>query len=722
MKLLVHLRSPMGLFYCLLFSGLTFSGPTPASLTHASLTCAEAMSTASMSLPSSSEATFIAPDGQITISHRAAVYGGQPVDTKKFRTPVILSENKAQFMIVDQFMHNGKFYKAHIPTDAEAIDKVLVQALPFPILPGVIAGHIQARFLFREGSGVRLEDENGQLLDEQISDFVISYEAALPPGASYNFLLGAVDANPLVGRLLSGSQKFSEGPDRIVKQYQLPLENEEKTALMEYFIKDAASIAMKHFYNTVTRNCTTKIFDGIDSLARFKDRLLSGELLPFLTEIGGDPVIGPALRGLLARFGNDLREVQSQKDEYEGKWMDFGTPQLDPPLRFPFAPGSRHPMSLVILTTDTSHLTGEQKIKLQVLKQEILASLPETFNMMLSSALSVGQDLQSAPQILNAINQMISTRFQSRLLRLNITLPEKPVGINILFTPFPSEVATDLRPNGLRASLPFAVVERELSLSNQAQILDQIKSELDQVDDHASEDTPAFLKKFSVRLTLQKENSKVETQILLGLQPQRIERNILNSQVHIQEVVIPDRQTISPLRRAWDRIRGYGPRQDPKHFVSMLLSHAQKLNEEPNENIQISFGADPEILASEGREGAATILPAAANRFVCWSGYDPYAPHLAGRLTSTPLSHQGRFSAFVNFILRARPITFSIMDLDMNLATMNINAVRLRVGIFGLRCLDVQNVNDQFRSEAAAHLQTLISRFGNPQISLPNAN
>lgn len=672
---------------------------------------------------STTPATFIGEDGKLYISNDAYVYAGQPVYTKKFTAPTLVEKSKTvaekeAYITVDNFLHGGKYYRARISLDPAAIEDVYTQTMPFPIVPGVMAGHVQARFVFKPGYEIELLDPDTGKVKERVKDTIISYEAALPPDASYNFALGAVDANPLVGRLVSGQQKFDEGPEREFRQYLLPLSDVEKAQLLSYYVNDAINIKMDLYYNTIIRNCTTTIFDGIDSLPRFQKAIAEGNLIPFLTTIGGDPVIGPAVNALLDRFQNEVKHVQDMKDEYAGKFTDFGTPKRIIDERLPFAPGGENPMALVVGTHGTENLSPEEKAMIDAMVEDIIHDLPETINMLLASAFSLAEDLEKSPQILQAITKVISDKLNARLENLNGQLPAQGVGIQVLFTPYPTDArTTDLRSEGVRAQLPFDLERIDIVPSNRSEVMENVQAGINQVDAQATEDLPAYLKTFSVLIHLKENDSKVTTQVLMGLQPMEKPMDIKNDQVELDTFRIPGPQeNRAPRWKRWANALNPWAEDEELHAnVNLLMSHDQQLQAESNPNALIRFGAAPEILSN----GLLNMPRVADNRYLCWSGAHPHTPQLLGKLSESPLGKQGWLNSILNKMLSGRDVVLSITDLEMNLQAMEIKTTRIRIGVIGLRCIDLDSVNEQFGEQANEKLQELLSKLDPADIKLP---
>lgn len=669
------------------------------------------------------KATYKDSQGHLYISQKAFVHGGKPVNTKKFLAPELIEQvgdvgTSESFIIIDKFLHNNHYYKAKFSLDEKAIQTSFLQTMPFPIVPGVMAGHVQARFIMNPGYEIELLDPQTLETVEAVKDMIVSYEAVLPIDGSYNFALGAVDSSPLVGRIVSGAQKLSEGPDRAFNQFKLPLSGQESAELLFYYLNDSIKIKMDLFYNTIIRNCTTTIFDGIDSLKRFKTKIEQGLLSPFLTTIGGDPVIGPAVNGLLERFGSELEHVQDMKDEYKNIYQSYGVPKKIEHEKFPFAPGSQDPMTLLVMTLGTENLTDEERKVVEYVVDDIIHDLPETMNMFLGSAFSMVEDLQSSPQMIQAITDVISKKLRERRAELGDSIPTKQVSIQVQFTPYPSKgQGTDLRSQGLRAQLPFLVQKIEVTSRNQKDVFSKIQTGIEGIDAHVEDQIPAFLKNFSVHIQLQKENTKVTSQFLIGLQPTLKSVEIVNDQIAISEFEVPKAEDHEPsfFSRLVDSLNPWAEETQPP-FVNMLLVHEQNLEDtEANPIAKINFGPDINIQKS----GQMEMTPLTNSRYVCWSGAAPHTPMLSGTLNDTPLSGDNWFIRQINKVLKGRNVTLSITELEMNLKEMNIKTTKLRVGVLGFRCLDIESVNQQFGAEANAKLQELINKVGPASIVMP---
>ncbi len=669
--------------------------------------------------PDHQEATYVGSDGVLHISEKADLFAGQAVDTGKFRAPTLLRMD-TDYVWVKNFMHEGKFYIAKI--SRFHVKEARVQTMPFPIAPGVMAGHVQIRFLMEEGHEIELLDDAGEVRKGVVSDLIVSYEAALPVGGTYNFAFGVLKANPLVGRLVSGQQKLYEGgPDRAILQYRLPLTGEEKSELLEYFLKDSHTIGMKYFYNTIVRNCTTSIFDGIDTLPRIR-KLGLGQ---FLTHLGGDPVIGPALVALLDRFGDDLVQVQDMRDEARGVRSE-STPSRPKSDRLAFAPGGEHPMSLVMVEGGTEHLTESQRMAFQQLQAEIRDSLPESLNIIFGAAFAAsGGDLQKMPDLLKAMMKALSARLEQRVKRFQEMLgqtgglPEVPVTLQWFYTPYPSSGGLSLsrmsRP--LRAHIPIGLQQGSLGDAN---LVAQIEQGVSEVDARVSSETPIFLRSALVRLMVGQNQQTADTQLLLGVQGMTHPFHEADVQVEISEVVIPERRE----RGWWESLRSWWsePETPVKESVSVLVSHHQILGQDAIPRVRLQFGGRPRLQIGDGTQGLWGL--STPGRFLCW-GSEPYAPELRGRLV-TLFDQNGSLSWF-NELFRGDRVAFALSEMDLSFEVpveggatrVTVDRMDVRVGVWGFRCISVDSVNERFKDKAQSALNSIMEKWGPPAFALP---
>jgi len=654
-------------------------------------------------------ASYVDPEGKVRISANAFRHANKVIDTDKF-TPASNLQSTDGVLEFDGFRHEGRYHHARLQLRPEAIESAIFQTQPFPIAGGtIVAGHVQMRFTLRPGYEIELTDLQDASKKTKVKDFIVSFESALPEGESYGTVDGAFDSTPLVGRVMSGEQKWSEGLNRPFDQYLLNFTDLEKMQLAEILLRRSNSIGLNVFYNTIVRNCTTEIFDALDQLPRLRALVQAGRINPFLTVLGSDPVVGPSILALLERDPL-VRRIQDMKDEYAGKLQDLGVAQRPKSNRQALIPGGEFPNEPVVLHPSQQGLTPTQIALLDGLQKEIEAKLPDAMNALIISSLLAAADLDESSNVLESTLRPLLEPLRKRLREVNQYLPEHPYIIQIIFTPFDEVATADLRSMGLRARVSVAIDRAELSDHKRAEVMGKIQKGLDEIDAHASTDIPAYLRSLSLRINLQKDNAFSDMQVLLGLNELTGSVNIQNAQVRLSRIAI---QSPAPQRTPWWK-RFLTPYSEINRRASALISHRQSLSGPSGAPVvQIRFGQVASILNAPRtiEDGRLHVRDVSRNRFMCWPGRQPTGPFLSGQFGESPIGNSG-VARLLNRALRGRNVRMAITDVDLNLAEMKIQSIRVRVGALGLRCLELESVNQQFGGEANAMIAGLVQKLG----------
>jgi hypothetical protein len=656
-----------------------------------------------------------ASTGEVKFSSNASFYAGQPLNTDRYRPATDLKIRPGEFMEFKGFLHKGVYHQARVNLSDQAIESTIVQAQPFPIAGGeIIAGHIQMRFKMRPGFEVELTQESDPSKKTKVKDFILSFEAALPKGESYNFVYGFLKTSPVVGRIISGEQKRDEGPKRPFDQYEIHLSGEERAAVARMLVEHSASIGYNVFYNTVLLNCSSEIFDAIDRLPRIQALIAAGKITPFMTTIGTDPVVGPTIKALLERDPG-TRHIQDMKDEYAGKLEDFGVAQAPPPKRSALLPGGLNPNVTVMLKPSQESLTPAQRQAVETIQKKIEALLRESLNSVMAAAMTATSDMDSSTTVLNQAVQPLLERLRNELRSVNAELPDAPYILQLMLTPYASPNSTDLRGIGLRAQLSGAIVTEEITTANRAEIFSSIQQGIGETDVQAEDQVPVFVRSLNLRVNLQKDKSFVDSQILLGLNEVSSSTQVRNDQVHLDRVTIKNPQT-----SWWDWMKSPFASQKAKRRASVLITHHQDTNANLQPTVRVTFGQAVTLANETTLENAGNLViqNPSGNKFFCWPGRQPYGPRLTGVFAGKPVGTSW-FGRMLNRLLVNRPVTMSITDIELNMSTMKIESMRIRVGALGLRCLELDSVNQQFGSEANAMLSDLIQKMGQ---SVPMVN
>jgi hypothetical protein len=222
-------------------------------------------------------------------------YKDQCGDTSKSRALRLLSQtgdpHKTRILQVANFKYNGHFYRAEIPLDGISHASYLFVDLNFSgtsalrSFLSITAAHNELRIRTNPKNPVRLYS---QLLDQnsksgvkvkpsspvaQVDDFIISYNFLAPKDVQYNPLDGLSEDNYLsILQMFATKDEvkkrfFPTDPQRPRDVYELPLslsgEDTAKIVVAAAVISD--QIQYGEHYNTLTRNCVTRLFDVIAS-------------------------------------------------------------------------------------------------------------------------------------------------------------------------------------------------------------------------------------------------------------------------------------------------------------------------------------------------------------------------------------------------------------------------------------------------------------------------
>ena len=242
-------------------------------------------------------------------------YSGQPVDVSRRRSifirdfPAESSAVDVEVLTVDYFLHESTFWSAVIPLTGVANvygqsfnfsaakirrtpDGTEVirnrQGLPKRKIP--ILNHVQSRFQFQTGTGIRLYPLFDEMLSDPVAvidDFVYSLEVTGPPGVKFNMNDG------LRGNLLSAHRMLSTQEmvfERLVLEKQtltesppLPLNEMEKRSLLFESLCRSHGAGMTEPYYLYricgTNNCTSSPLQILDRVVQYSPLQRIGSML-----------------------------------------------------------------------------------------------------------------------------------------------------------------------------------------------------------------------------------------------------------------------------------------------------------------------------------------------------------------------------------------------------------------------------------------------------------
>jgi hypothetical protein len=677
-------------------------------------------------------------DGLYQIGAQVPFYANKFIDDSKFRPveglrltdndPSLSVAEKAagiQIAVFDNFLHQGEFYTAKIKIGPQTIKSFIVQLQPFTLGGIAESGHVQARFVMEADFPVELFDSNG-VLAHTSPDLIVSYEAALPKGEIYNAPRFVLNRVPLVARVVSGEQKWQEGPERVFRQFLLNYQGEELAFLLRAYLSDSDSLAMSTFYRTHDNNCAIRIFDIMDQLIANNPERFQGLVpKPFQLVLGPDSISGPTINALVDRThsvaGLDAVEIQDMRDEYTGV-IGLGQRSGNQILE---ARNIQGELKLLLIVPDNSSLNEEQSQAIAEVVSDIEKALPDlTADLIAAVMTAISAETEGEPNAsplsanlgvatgaLTHLIQVIDGRLKARLDHINHLLPvSEPLSFHLVLADHPDSGMTDLNDQGVRVGLPMAYVRQSLVPQDPQSVLDPLLQGIQATQGGASDDAAAFIKGAVIGIAVKQGSERADVslslQSIVGLNPQISPVEISNGQVELDQFSSTPRLTLRERLEQWWRGEGGSNNQYSQNPTVALLSIQDVLGEPYDLNVNIRFGKNDELSAFLSERNLVRIqLPEVPSHPLhCWSGRSAQTPQLLGQLGAQPMGN-GRWQNIANRLLSGRQVSLSITDIDASLAQQQIQTIRVRVGVLGLRCIELPSVNEQFTQQAQQQLE-----------------
>lgn len=226
-------------------------------------------------------------------------YKSKCLDMSRKR-PVEMLYQDSQFMQVGNFYHDKKFWIAKIPK--AGVDQAIFQIVRFGTsIPIITAAHTQIRFKMKPGAEILLVSQDGGMQSSKVSDLIFSVEYTAPKGVPYDIIQGEINNLGIVGRVLSTKARMLEeldGSGDVIQQLPLRISSEAADQILIAAVHRSQTLGTLQTYNTLKHNCTTELFDIIDSqliyskkIKKFKVNLLNVT----------DPVAKPSIKALKLR-------------------------------------------------------------------------------------------------------------------------------------------------------------------------------------------------------------------------------------------------------------------------------------------------------------------------------------------------------------------------------------------------------------------------------------
>jgi len=232
------------------------------------------------------------------------LYKGKCVDSSDKRPARVISENDQEIVIAN-FLHMGRFWIAHIPKDS--VDAVTFRIDPFGSgIPFITAAHTLIRFDLKAGKEITLQ---GQYAGEEalvdtdalkVNSFFFSVNYMAPKGVSYNLFPGMASEYPEAMNFLSAHDRGNahEGSKYKEQDLLLTLPEGGGDLFLAQAIKKSAAEGMDAAYNTYSENCTTALFDIMDTSIPYGHAVKRFTMSRWRII---DPIAGPSIKALKER-------------------------------------------------------------------------------------------------------------------------------------------------------------------------------------------------------------------------------------------------------------------------------------------------------------------------------------------------------------------------------------------------------------------------------------
>ncbi len=634
---------------------------------------AQASASAMMAQPDRACAQSSDPnEGPYRFTALSSKYAGQCVDSNRFRAIQNLKIDGTS-VVLNNYHHANEFWEARFSIAPENVEAVYLQIVRFPILGVVEAAHTQIRFIFKKP--VDLTNQTTPSKKMMTQEILISFEAVRPKDQPYNFALGALSNYAIVGRATTAAQRLVES-NSAVEQYELDITAEERSTLAKNTILHASEIGIKYIYNTLRPNCTTEVFDLIDALPRFQ-----GKFPQFLTVISNDPVAQPSIDALQMRAVLKQR-VQNFEDEAQGVRKTVAVPTRKTTPYLPSVNG--RPWSLIVTLPNLASLSKDQQLAVLKVRSELLKKAPLALQGLGSAMMKEAGSDSSA--ILSRSLEMLQAQMSETLRSVNENLPTTPQNLGLYLVPFQvPQTITPLKGTKIPAALPFAIVDVMVddSLPKSKEIYYHIAEGLRSAGDVGSKNkVPAYFAGSAIRMKLQRDHSTVTSQLLAGLNDLQRPFTMSNSQVNFSE---------SSLKGSQNRLTR----------PILLLSHFQNVSAQPNPIVEIEFGSEGGLAGTMDADRFATFQIRKSMDGSCES-QAVSAPTLSGTIANSALG-----KPVLDRLIRGKKVAFHILGAKVDLRTLTVADMDVRISTWPLECLQNNGVSDQFKSNANDMLKKL---------------
>jgi hypothetical protein len=609
------------------------------------------------------------------ITSQSTDQGDLCVNGERFR-PLMNLRIESDQVSLQNYFYRDQFWKADFQLNEDSLEAVFFHIKRFATVKGVDAAHTQVRYRFKKGFEIELTN---QLSGEKakVGDLVVSFEAAYSKQKKYNFALGTLPNYPLVARIGETATFLGEAVYPL-EQYELNLSAKERVSLLTASLKRSEKLGISSFYNTLRPNCTSEQFDLFDQIERIK-----GKAQKFLTVLSGDPIATPSIQGLQNR-GLLKQRVQNYGDEAKGQLSVLPVPIKETPAPdfLPATPGKV--WSLVVVNPKTDQMTMAEKKAFIDLRGKLLTSVMGLLQSYGSAVMLKDSGESINKNVLFEVIQNVQKDLRPELLNLDNNVSHNGHLLAVYMVPFKFEgksIYTSLTGYGIEAAMPVPVIDVTLDSENKKskEIFYWIGEGLRSAGDQGAKNkVQAYLQGIALVVNAKRGASSIQTQAMVGLNPQSSEMNQVNSQVKI------NRFTILPSTSRQDR-------------ASALVSHEQIVSENSNPQVVIEFGPDGGISGGFGTRGMGGFQVYKSLSLGSDADCQIRAravPQLTGVFGAKPTG------TLADKILEGRPVTFQVMNAYFDLASQKFSDLDINVSTFPVVCSSNSTVNSEFTKEA----------------------
>jgi hypothetical protein len=613
---------------------------------------------------------------------------GQCLNTDLYRAPVDLQIDEVnQTITFKNYHYRGGFWAASIPARPGAIADAIVEIKKFQV-GAVMAAHTHLRFRMTQGTPITIVNQiTGEQV--QIDDIAVSWEAALVKGVPFNIAKAALPVNPIVGRVGETATIFLEAPRPHMEQYVLNLSAAERVLLLKNALQRSANEGTTTWYNTLHPNCTTEIFDVLDTLPR-----LRGRVDRFVVSASSDPVAGPTVQALVARNLISQR-IQNFEDEMKGNVQTLRIPDTAPSLP-PFLPSvSNFPWSIVIVAPSLDSLKPTERAAMVELKKDLLYHLFKVMSgYFASKMISDTTDNSVATDILLGVIRASQNDLSTVFAKYKNDLPEAERSLSVYFAPYAGiPASTSLAKLGLDVSVPFPLIEEDYDASGFAQIhafKEIYRGGLETAAKGQVATVPAYLMAAGLTVHVRKNSSFAAVQLMFGLNSKTKLMEKADKQVHIHQLQIPDTSDVASVPTAV--ITSFMPLPLPAETVP---------------NAIVNFGAPGKIVDHDEVEKTMGLLqvkspivgtPEAngrSARALCVERSNS-TPVLVGNLGDSAMGDT-TVGRMVNPVVDGSKIFFKIFSVTIDLAARKAVDIDVRTDVPPASCLTLEEVNTKFK-------------------------